>query len=119
MAGSGAIAVMIFPNMIKHMFLKDGYRGQQSVNNLRNTDFSEYLMRVKIFYAFINEQLFGGMLTYIIITVLLFLVCRMICGKIIFIEKMADRKVLWYMMLFPSVCYFLIVTKMAVMMESA
>ena len=118
MAGSGSIAVMIFPNMIKHMFLKDGYRGQQSVNNLRNTDFSEYLMRVKIFYAFINEQLFGGMLTYIIITVLLFLVCRMICGKIIFIEKMADRKVLWYMMLFPSVCYFLIVTKMAVMMES-
>ena len=59
MAGSGSIAVMIFPNMIKHMFLKDGYRGQQSVNNLRNTDFSEYLMRVKIFYA-LNGQYISG-----------------------------------------------------------
>lgn len=27
MAGSGSIAVMIFPNMIKHMFLKTGIVG--------------------------------------------------------------------------------------------
>lgn len=118
MAGSGGMAVVIFPDMIRHMFLKDGYRGQQSINNLRNVDFYEYLMRLKIFYTFINEQVFGGILTYAVITILIYGACRVICGKISFIDRIEHRGVLWYLMLFPSVCYFLIVTKMAVMMEA-
>lgn len=114
MVASGGIAVWIFPSMIKHMFLKDGYRGQESIKNLKNASLSEYYMRLKIFYAFINEELFGETLTYVIIAVLLFGICE----KITFRGKAEQRVVLGLLMLFPSISYFLIVTKMAVMMEN-
>ena len=60
--------------MIKHMFLKEGYRGQEAINNLKHFSLWEYGKQLKTFYSFMNEQLFGGILTYILITGLIFLI---------------------------------------------
>lgn len=81
MVVSGGISLWIFPSMIRHMFLEDGYRGQESINNLRRASLHEYLERLKIFYNFINEQLFGGTFIYIIMIILFFAICGIICKR--------------------------------------
>lgn len=74
MAIAGGVSIAIFPGMIKHMFLKEGYRGQEAINNLKHFSLWEYGKQLKTFYSFMNEQLFGGILTYILITGLIFLI---------------------------------------------
>lgn len=74
MAVSGGLSVAVFPGMIKHMFLEDGHRGQQSRENLMQNSISEYFERLKGFYSFINGQIFGNVLTYIVIACLILFV---------------------------------------------
>lgn len=58
---SGGGAYLIFPSMIKHMFF--GGRGSEALHNFSNL--SDYSERLKIFFAYVNNQLFGGMIGYI------------------------------------------------------
>ncbi|NBJ92724.1 hypothetical protein D5281_08975 [bacterium 1xD42-62] len=112
---SGRLSTWIFPSMIKHMFLKEGYRGQQSIENLKQTSIIEYIERLKTFYQFLNSQLFGGFLTYLLIAITLFIIIG-IARKSILLKK--ERNILWILTSFPCICYFLFITKTAVMFES-
>lgn len=116
MSVSGKMAVWIFPDMIRHMFSQEGYRGQESIENLKRVSPDEYIKRLRIFYTFLNEQIFGGILTWLIIIILLSAIYGMIHGRI----KCTERKAaaLWILMTGPSVCYLFLVSRMAVMMEA-
>ena len=53
---SGGLSIAVFPGMIKHMFLKEGYRGQESIENLTRFSITEYGSRLREFYSFLNES---------------------------------------------------------------
>lgn len=126
MAISGGLSVAVFPGMIKHMFLKDGYRGQESIENLKKASLTEYGHRLKGFYSFINEQLFGGIFTYILTVCLIgliwYLVNKKTRGGVGLVKEILlvcrNIKVYWILAIIPSVCYFFLVSKMAVYITS-
>lgn len=55
---TGGLSVLIFPSMIKHMFL--GYRGIEAIDNLINITAYDFWSRIKYYYGFINNEIFGG-----------------------------------------------------------
>lgn len=67
---SGIFAVKTFPGMLVHMFL-GGYRGVESMENLKGS-VSDYGKRLWSFYQFVNERLFGGVLTYAVLAAIFF-----------------------------------------------
>lgn len=120
MSVSGGLSVAVFPGMIKHMFLEDGHRGQESRENLMQSSLGVYLERLEDFYSFINEQIFGNALTYIIVACLVFVVFyrwNKLGGggkwkeDIVFLRHITID---WVLVTIPSICYFLLISKMAV-----
>lgn len=57
---SAVIAVSVFPAMVQHMF--SGYRGTESIENLTKGTGVEQWERIKSFYGFVNNQVFGNIL---------------------------------------------------------
>ncbi len=57
---SAVIAVSVFPAMVRHMF--SGYRGTESIENLTKGTGVEQWERIKSFYGFVNNQVFGNIL---------------------------------------------------------
>lgn len=114
---SGALSIAVFPGMIKHMFLKEGYRGQESINNLKLFSIREYGNRLSGFYSFINKQLFGNILTYMAVAGIIFLIWHLISktrGGQSGSNKKRNSMTLWALAIFPCSGYFLLVSKMAV-----
>lgn len=123
----GGLAVITFHSMLWHMFL--GSRGVESVENLQGS-ISDYLKRLEGFYQFVNERLFGGVLTYAVLAaIFLWIFSKWIVWKnapeIPSVETDADdaeqRKgkiIKWLLMSIPSICYFLLVSKMAVYIDA-
>ena len=108
---AGVVSYLIFPAMIVHIFTDE--RGTESMTNLVNTDFFE---RFKTFFGILDHELFGGIFG-IVAAVLIFLAIALLAGRE---EKgiiMADKdKIIVYRytcMMFPSICYFLLVAKSA------
>lgn len=59
---SGVFSVAFFRYMIDHMF--HGYRGTEAIDNLSNK--SDIVFRLKAFYSYFDDQLFGSFLEIII-----------------------------------------------------
>ena len=121
----GGLAIKTFPSMLVHMFL-GGYRGEQSIENLKGS-ITDYLKRLGSFYGFINETLFGGFLTYAIVMFIFFLLLskwtargsklitrRVGKSKPVKTQKPKEITIKWLLLIIPSICYFLLVSKMAV-----
>ena len=102
---SGVVTIGIFPGMIGHIF--GGYRGEEAFDNLKNA--SDFGSRIKIFGDLINNQLYGGLLFVIILTVTL------VCLSMGYMNKYRAAKNVYenMIMLLPIVSYFLIISKIA------
>lgn len=71
---SGISAYSIFPPMIKHMFF--GYRGTQSIDNIKNFNLLEYLNRIFDFIKIVDRDLFGGILLLLIIFIAILIIFK-------------------------------------------
>lgn len=112
MISAGGISVLLFPAMIKHMFFN--YRGKEALDNISNIE--DYWIRLKSFWGFVNQQMFGGMLTYILIAGVFGVVLLILRynGKILDIfRKYKDESVKFILLLIPSIFYYLLVSKIA------
>lgn len=111
-AAAGVISVAVFPAMIRHVFSSG--RGRQTMENLMNRTADTLWMRLRIFYEMLDDQLFGGMLLFLVLCGLLLLfVCGY--GKAA-AEEVREKKqqLLRYLCLFlPAVTEFIFVAKSA------
>lgn len=109
---AGGVSCLIFLAMLEHIF--SGYRGTQSLENLKITSLTEIENRLKNYFSIIDGQVFGGILLYVFVALLF--------GLILFLsekehggrkKKLAAEKE--YILIFiPVIFYFLIVAKIAV-----
>jgi hypothetical protein len=112
MVAAGEISITIFPAMTDHMF--SGYRGTQSIDNLENFLFSDYLDRLKSFYGYINGEILGSILSYIVVFAVFLIIMQKITHIKNFPLTMEKIDYMKCCILFvPSIFYFLIVSKMA------
>ena len=107
---AGAASCMIFPRMIHHIFV--GGRGTEAVDNLKGGSLEAYLQRLKGFYSFIDSQLFGGFLGFIIGLSVLWVLVSIIKDKKK-INICNENVWKWVVLVFPNICYFLLVSKIA------
>ena len=122
----GCMAVITFPNMVGHMF--SGYRGVESIENLKGSA-SDYVTRLRSFYQFTNERLLGGVLTYVVLAgIFLWIFSKWTVWEntpkisngntIINDGEHHNKKMIkWLLVVIPSICYFLLVSKMAVYID--
>ncbi|MFA9376842.1 MAG: hypothetical protein ACERKZ_08810 [Lachnotalea sp.] len=109
LGGSGIIAIGLFPAMLTQIF--SGYRGKESFDNIANT--SDLVDRYKTYYKIISKELFNEKMTILLILLLLL-------GIVFIIRNSKD--ICWRdaifsgfnLLLFPSICYFVIVSKISV-----
>lgn len=122
---SGIIAYSIFPYMLYHMF--SGNRGKEATENL-NQPVNEFWNRIKDFFDIISNQIFGGVLSYILIALILIVILNYILKergqfdnnhiKILSYfcsdEKIGKIILMRYcLIIVPIILYFLLVAKMA------
>lgn len=117
MAAAGGLSLLIFPSMYEHMF-GSGQRGQQSVENFKESSFADFWSRIKSFYGFLNEQIFGGMLTYVIVMFGFGMTIHWLTSKHAKQGKKNQestvQKARWALLLLPGLFYFITVSKIAV-----
>ena len=77
---SAAIAICIFPGMIDHIFM--GYRGQESIENLKQSNFTDYVENIMFYFNILNDTLMGGMLGYLLLTTVI-----LVAAEIYFLES--------------------------------
>lgn len=110
--------LLIFPSAYNHI-LGGGYRGAQSIDNFLDASISNYWDNIKSFYSFIDKPVFGGMISYIFVALFTIAVLRKISFKKkvlkLFGEKeIQEKTVKWLILVLPSICYLLLVSKIAV-----
>lgn len=113
MALSESIAIIIFPQMIQHIFFSN--RGEESFANLGNSILT-YWNSVRTYFRILNYDLMGGMLGYSVVILGIVLIFENIINKKYKIEK-ENRKVQINrcMILGASISiYFCIIAKIAV-----
>ncbi len=117
MAVAGGLSLLIFPPMLEHV-LGSGQRGQQSISNFEEGSAAEFWSRIKSFYGFLNEQIFGGMLTYVIVLWGLGMAIRWLTNEHVkhgrSNQSVMERKARWALFLLPALFYFITVSKIAV-----
>lgn len=112
MAAAGGVSVLMFPAMLRHMFL-GGERGKESISNLTNA--ADYTERLKTFYDIVNKEVFGNCLTYLAVFILIFLLLASGGRQTGWRHRVRLAEHFdWIVLILPSVCYFLLVAKMAV-----
>lgn len=113
MALSESIAIIIFPQMIQHIFFSN--RGEESFANLGNSILT-YWNSIRTYFRILNYDLMGGMLGYSVVILGIVLIFENIINKKYKIEK-ENRKVQINrcMILGASIfIYFCIIAKIAV-----
>lgn len=80
---------------------------------------SNYWDNIKSFYSFIDKPVFGGMISYIFVALFTIAVLRKISFKKKVLElfgekEIQERTVKWLILVLPSICYLLLVSKIAV-----
>ena len=109
---SGVASYIIFPGMIPHIFGNVGGRGAESFENLHKS-FDVYCSNLKDYFEILNNKLFGGMLLFLLF-ILLFFTVYGICKGHQLSFKMNDKKWNYLVAFMPSICYFLLVSKISV-----
>jgi len=97
MCGGGLVSVLCFPAMIQHMFF--GYRGEEAIANLQSG--TDYLEKIKTYFGYLNGQVFGDYLPYLLLGLLLVAICGYF--------KKAEYALLYI----PMILYCFLVSKMA------
>lgn len=111
--------------MIQHMFLGDVARRKESMENLQRGTIWEYGKRLKDFYGFIDGQIFGGMLTYALVALIVLFLWKIACLEDMPLSRgMEERerrdkgkdteKTGWILAIGPCICYLLLVSRIAV-----
>ena len=110
---SAVVALKIFPPMIFHMF--EDIRGEETIENLNAFSIESFEERFQIFKYLIDNQLFAGcFIKIVIVSVVILLVW------IVFLcidKKKIEYKTnvwIWSIIIVPCICYFALVTQMAV-----
>lgn len=114
---SAGISVAIFPAMIRQMFANNSPQRQTTLENLQATSVFDYGHRLKTTYNYIDSQLFGGLLLYILTAVLFFKIYSFLKNREMFKEQnetFVRLRTQWLFMILPGVGYFFIISKMAV-----
>jgi len=116
---AGLSSYLIFPAMVNHMF--SGYRGEQAMTALG--DLSDFWVRTKVYFGFLDKQMFGGFLGYILVIVLFYGLLRMLSQdspKIIMsgvnCEKLTEDKyelIRYSLLWIPIILYFFTVAKIS------
>lgn len=123
---SVGLSCVIFPNLLNSMFFS--YRGKEAINNLVQK--SDFLERIVNFFGFLNQQMFGNCLSYILLAACFGLVYVMLSkreqktsnlditiseqeSKIENRFKISQTNMKYLLLIIPSFLYFLLVTKMA------
>ncbi len=107
MTASEIICLMIFPNMLQHIFL--GNAGERTFDTLFSTQF---LKNGKVFFRAIDD-VYGGFLTVVIISAVCFFLFQFIFEKIKGKEKRDINR--WMIIVIPCILFFVTVTKIAIM----
>lgn len=112
MAVAGGITYLIFPAIIKHLFIQG--RGAESIENLKTSNFVEHF---KYYSDIINSNMFGGLFGFIILLLLL-----LILLDFIFTDKQDNNLICHFekiqtfrfiCLLFPIFSYVIFVSKSA------
>ena len=101
----GVTAIAVFPRMLRHIF--GGQRGAEAASNLTGGTLSDYLERLKTFFDFLNGQLFGNLGIVLAVAFILAVVIRKKRDR----KMQAEKRIV--LLLIPSLCYFLLVSKIA------
>jgi hypothetical protein len=109
MAVAGGMSILIFPSIIRHMFLQG--RGTEAISNLMNDSLSYYISRLKTFYSFVDGYMLGNALA-IVTMIAVFVFILRILGLITVDDKYTDN-IKWVMMIVPPFLYFLLISKIA------
>lgn len=118
MALAAIASVAVFPAMIEHMFF--GYRGTEAIDNL--ADNMNYWEALKAFFNLINKQMFGNMLGYLILGLIILFAIRYAKNGMGAFEELGgdaisfgfERKAVirYALILIPCFLYFMIISKM-------
>lgn len=110
MGAAGIVSYLAFPAMITHMFQSG--RGTEALHNLSNS--ADYWERIKRFFGLVNNQMFGGILGYILAAFLFFGIFWLLAKKEGEKQEGFGQKYMkYFLLILPSVIYFLLVSKMA------
>lgn len=125
MAIAGGVSILIFPGMVQHIFLNgsNGYRGRESFANLTDGLISEYIWNLIVFAG---RALFSGIFIGLLATVFLVLVMLLVSkfkrgakqdwlaidSKNVL--RLGRVPVKWILLILPSICYFFLVSKIAI-----
>lgn len=114
MSGAGAASYVLFRPIINHIF--SGYRGLESFERLR--DAGGYWQKIKVFWKYMDRDLFGGFFILILIfaiSIVLINIWRKNQGREkIFLLQRQNRK-LWLLITLPCTGYFFLIVKAAIM----
>lgn len=113
---AGLLSVAIFPAMIQHIFSSG--RGEESVGNLIGNSLVTWLMRLKIYFGILDDQLFGGVAVYIFSAALIVL---FVCGRRQEDRTWEDRQEIVAMrylcIIVPCILYFILISRIAVFLS--
>lgn len=98
---AGSISLIIFPYSIQHIFF--GYRGQGAISNLLNI--SKFITNIVLYILVINVYSFNNILFILLITIISIIIYKKF-KKIKLVET--KNKYIKYI-IFPTVCYFILV----------
>lgn len=116
MALAGGTSLAIFPAMIQHIFF--GYRGTEAIGNFVTV--SGYWDKLKNFFDVLNRQMFGGMLGYMLVALILLGILRygqsyfqiQENGNIPVTFGFQRESIMKYILIFvPCFLYFMVVSK--------
>lgn len=105
MLAAGVAVIITFPAIITHIFL-GGYRGQESFQNLKQMELGTIGNRLKEFCGFVNNEVFGGLLVLVLTIAIVELITK---------RKEKEKIICYLMLIIPSVGYWLLIAKIAVM----
>ena len=107
------VSLSIFPAMLSHMFGETSDRGMESFQNL-HSGMQEYWNNLKAYFGLINENLFGHLVPFFFFLGLFFIIYQVSQGNL-HVSINWDTVLDWVIVSVPSISYFLLVSKIAVM----
>ena len=109
---AGGVSYAAFPGMIAQIFGSVGGQGIRSFENLHK-GLDVYYNNLKTYFGILNNELFGGMLLFLIFLFLFSTVFGNNKHAKVSL-KMNDKKWSYLVAFMPSICYFLLVSKISI-----
>ncbi len=106
MAVAAAVAIGFFPAIVRHVF--GAGRGGESIGNLFNL--SDFFIRIRDFYGFIDDMVFGKMLLPIVLAIAVMALILKRNGNLQLDEKTVMKYILLHV---PAILFFLVGAKSA------